>query len=449
MKNSGIEWIGEIPEEWSIKRIKFYFDVICGATPESDNTEYWDGYIRWITPADMNEFGSINNGERTITNKGYRSCGTTIVPVNSIIVSCRAPIGKINYTTSELCTNQGCKSLVRGKLKNRYFYYFLIVAKEELVKLGRGTTFMELSTDSLKNFPLIIPNEKDQLQIADFLDDKVGQIEGILSDLNKQIDILNKYKKSLITETVTKGLDPNVKMKDSEIDWIGEIPEEWSVKPLKYLTKLIIDGTHNTPTYVDDGIPFLRVTDITSNDGIDKTIKFDSVAKIPKEEHQNLIKRCKPEVGDLLVSKNGTIGVPKIVDWNWEFSIFVSLCLIKTKDNLLVKWLYYYFKSELIDIEIAYGGKKNTIVNLHLEKIENFRIPLPPLAEQQQIANYLDKKCTEINSAISDKQKQIETMEKLKKSLIYEYVTGKKRVGGELKCQEISLESEKTFSSIL
>lgn len=445
MKDSGIEWIGEIPEEWEVNKFKYIMHKEKRICAIYRNQDILSLTMRGVIKRDLDN----PEGKMPESFNGYQyiSDGKLLLCLFDIDVT-PCCVGVIK---NEGLTSPAYSQFILDSSNNlNYYYYLLKMLDYDKVFVHLSKNLRHSLTESdFGQVLAITPPIKEQQAISDFLDDKVGQIDGILSDLNKEIDILNKYKKSLITETVTKGLDPNVKMKDSEIDWIGEIPEEWSVKPLKYLTKLIIDGTHNTPTYVDDGIPFLRVTDITSDDGIDKTIKFDSVAKIPKEEHQNLIKRCKPEVGDLLVSKNGTIGVPKIVDWNWEFSIFVSLCLIKTKDNLLVKWLYYYFKSELIDIEIAYGGKKNTIVNLHLEKIENFRIPLPPLAEQQQIANYLDKKCTEINSAISDKQKQIETMEKLKKSLIYEYVTGKKRVGGELKCQEISLESEKTFSSIL
>ena len=131
--------------------------------------------------------------------------------------------------------------------------------------------------------------------------------------------------------------------KDSGAKWLGSIPGHWQTSKLKYLTKQIVDGAHFTPTCVSEGVPFLRVTDVQSK-VIDKTeIKF-----IPQNEHDELIKRCQPQHGDLLLSKNGTIGVPKIVDWDWEFSVFVSLCLIKFTSELDVQFAYYFFLSHEI-----------------------------------------------------------------------------------------------------
>ena len=427
MKPSGIGWIGDIPESWKCSKVKFCFSLVNGSTPESSDYDCWDGDIKWVTPADMSDTGTISHGERFITKYGYNSCGTTLLPVGSIVISSRAPIGKINITTAELCTNQGCKSLIRYA-DNKYFYYLFLAGQNELSLLGRGTTFLELSTYDLNGFGLVIPAEDEQKVIADFLDKECAQIDSIVADLEKQIALLQQYKKSLITETLTKGLDKSAPMKDSEVEWIGKIPEHWELKHLKYLAKSILDGAHLTPTYTDDGIPFLRVTDITSVDGIDAEINLDTVARISKEEHRILCQRCHPQKGDVLVSKNGTIGVPKIIDWDWEFSIFVSLCLIKLNDSLLNKWLFYYFKSTLVATEIAFAGKTNTITNLHLEKIANFKIPLPSVEEQKLIATYLDEKVCKIDALIKEKQSQLETLRQHKKSLIYEYVTGKKRV---------------------
>ena len=145
MKSSGIDWIGDIPAHWDINKIKYLFSIVNGSTPESNDLNCWDGDISWITPADMEDFGEIAFGERNITTFGYDSCGTSLLPIGSIVISTRAPIGKINITTNVLCTNQGCKSLV-GNKDNKYFFYLLYALKDQLTLLGRGTTFLELST---------------------------------------------------------------------------------------------------------------------------------------------------------------------------------------------------------------------------------------------------------------------------------------------------------------
>ena len=275
---------------------------------------------------------------------------------------------------------------------------------------------------------IVLPQQQKQKAIADYLDNKCNKIDQTIEKEKQVIEKLKEYKQSVITEAVTKGLNPDVKMKDSGVEWIGEIPEHWLCKKLKGITNQIIDGTHSTPNYQEDGIPFLRVTDITTDDGVNQDINWDKTAYINEREHNELIKRCNPQKGDLLVSKNGTIGVPKIVDWNREFSIFVSLCLIKVKEEISVEFLYYYFKSSLIWTEIAIGGKTGTITNLHLDKIREFKIPLPNKDEQQQIVNYLDKKCSAIDKLISNKEKVIDKLTEYKKSLIYECVTGKREV---------------------
>ena len=432
MKDSGIDWIGEIPNAWKISKLKYVSDFVNGdrgANYPSGDDLVDDGII-FVTSNNIHgtELDNSPSISKYITKERYDLLGGAKLEINDIIFCLRGSVGVCAINTTE---TEGtiASSLVdiKPRLIDTHFMNFFLqseISKFQTDLYTNGSCAANLSADNVSNYYFIEPNIEEQQLIADFLDDKVGKIDDILADLNKQVEILTSYKKSLITETVTKGLNPNAPMKDSGIDWIGKIPEHWETKKLKYLTNLIIDGTHNTPTYVDEGVPFLRVTDITSGGVID----IDSVAKIPIEEHLDISKRCCPKKGDLLVSKNGTIGVPKLIDWDWDFSIFVSLCLIKTKSFLSSKYLLYYFKSSLIDSEIAFGGKTNTITNLHLEKIANFVIPVTSIDEQECIVEYLDIKCAEIDGLISDKTAQIDKMEKYKKSLIFEYVTGKKRV---------------------
>ena len=204
---------------------------------------------------------------------------------------------------------------------------------------------------------------------------------------------------------------------------VAIIPDDWDLKPLNVLTNQIIDGTHFTPKYIELGVPFLRVTDIQ-----DTEIDFNEIKFISPEEHHFLTRRCKPEKGDLLLSKNGTIGIPKIVTWDWEFSIFVSLALLKPKTKLInVQFLEQFFKSEYLVTQIQKRSKQGAVTNLHLEEIREFLIPIPPiLAEQEAIAE-----------ALSDADALIEAVEQLlakkhqvKLGAIQELLTGKRRLAG-------------------
>ncbi|MBR6266084.1 MAG: restriction endonuclease subunit S [Bacteroidales bacterium] len=202
LKPSGIEWLGDIPEHWKIKRVKEIGTVVCGATPK-DIEQNWDGNINWISPADMDDFGEISKGERTLTEKGYNSCGTTLVPQGTIVMSTRAPIGKTNIAVKELCTNQGCKCVVSNTIHSRFLLYLLWSNNTKFQALGRGTTFFELSTRDLSLFKLFIPPLDEQTAIAKYLDEKTAQIDKIVEKSEKQIEQLIELRKTLIAQVVT------------------------------------------------------------------------------------------------------------------------------------------------------------------------------------------------------------------------------------------------------
>ncbi len=207
LKESGVKWIGNIPDHWRVCRVKNLFSVVCGATPPP-KPQYWNGDINWIGPADMDETGEISCGRRFITPEGYDSCGTTLVPVGSLVLSTRAPVGKVNIAKKELCTNQGCKSLVayNSLAFNKYFYYVIQAAKEQLIQDSSGTTFLELSTSALSDELLPLPGYEEQERIATYLkeiDDKVFELKTKISD---SIRLLEEYRSSLISSAVTGRL---------------------------------------------------------------------------------------------------------------------------------------------------------------------------------------------------------------------------------------------------
>lgn len=424
MKPSGIDWIGDIPESWKRSKVKFCFSLVNGSTPESSDYDCWDGDIKWITPADMSDTGTISHGERLITKYGYNSCGTTLLPIGSIVISSRAPIGKINITTAELCTNQGCKSLIRTG-DNRYFYYLFLAGQHELSLLGRGTTFLELSTYDLNGFGLVIPAEDEQKAIADFLDKECAQIDSIAADLEKQIALLQQYKKSLITETVTKGLDKSVPMKDSGVEFFRKIPAHWKVSKTKYVADISIGlVTTMTANYVDeDGVPLIRNSNIRTNH-----IDDNGMVYLSKEFAKANIGRALHK-GDIVTVHTGDVGTSAIINETYHmshgFATIISRLKTKTVNNQFLCWLY---NSEIFkEMSIAYStgdGRQN----LNLYDFVDFYILIPTLKEQMEIVNWLNLKCTEIDNFIENKQQQLLLIQQHKKSLIYEYVTGKKRV---------------------
>lgn len=207
LKESGQEWIGNIPQHWAVKRIKEFSNIVNGATPKSNITENWDGHVPWVTTDDLGKLNGkfIVETKRMLTEIGYASCGTTICPTGSVVISGRAPIGHLGILAIEACTNQGCKTLVidHKRASNLFIYFSLIAAKSKLEALGRGTTFIELSTKEFSLFSLTFPPLKEQQAISVYLEKKTNQIDIILGLINRQIENFTKLRKTLINDIVT------------------------------------------------------------------------------------------------------------------------------------------------------------------------------------------------------------------------------------------------------
>ena len=415
-KESGVEWIGEIPKHWEVKRLKYVADLNMGQSPPSE--EYNRDKVG--TPFLQ---GNAEFGPHHPTPKIY--CPTANKHANSgdILLSVRAPVGAINIADLEYGIGRGlCAIRSRTNyLERHYAKYLLEVVRTELSVVATGTTYDAVTVDQVSNITCVVPPLSEQTQIANFLDRKTQQIDELIRIKERRIELLHEQRTVLINQAVTKGLDPNVEMKPSGMESIGEISRDWSVMKVKYLTHQIIDGTHYTPEYQDSGIPFLRVTDIHT-----KTIDLTKVKYITPELHQELTRRCKPEKGNLLLSKNGTIGITRVIDWDFEFSIFVSLCLIKFRTETYSPHFFsYLFQSQVIDQQLRESSKTSTVTNLHLDKIRELFVVKPPLSEQRAIVDFLDCKTGQIDELRSNEQQSIELLKEYRQTLISEVVTGK------------------------
>lgn len=209
LKDSGIEWIGKIPEGWEVGKIKQFAKVITGSTPQSGNDSYWDGNVVWITPADLSQRSKhIFDSKRKITKEGYSSCGTTYVDKGTIIIASRAPIGYPTIVGTRLCFNQGCKAFeIEKEFISDYCYYYLNAYEEVLTALGKATTFSELSTYDFSSFLVLKPQKTEQLQITKYLDKQTSKIDKTIKLIEKKIEHLEEYKKSLIHYVVTGKVD--------------------------------------------------------------------------------------------------------------------------------------------------------------------------------------------------------------------------------------------------
>jgi type I restriction enzyme, S subunit len=437
-KESGVEWTGSIPNRWSTKKIRYIF----WERKEINN------------PIKSENLISLTLDKGVIPHSEKRSSGNKpkedlskyklVYPGDIVLNSMNVIVGSVGLSKYFGVVSPVYYMLIPKNPEDdvRYFHHLFrcVIFQRSLIGLGNGilirhsetsgkmnTIRMRIPMDKLNNQRIPLPPPQEQQQISNYLDHKTQQIDSLIEKTQQKIELLKKHRTSLINQVVTKGLNPDVEMKDSGVEWIGKIPSGWNLTKLKYESNLIVDGTHFTPTYTEEGIPFLRVTDIHSD-----TINLEKVKHISIEEHSELIKRCNPRKGDLLLSKNGTIGLTKVVDWEWEFSIFVSLCLIRFKDSFSQYLFSYFFQSDVVDQQLVESSKQSTVTNLHLDKIRELVLIKPSIKEQKQIVEHLDTETSKVDSTIEKETQRIELLKEYRQSLISDVVTGKVDVRDEV-----------------
>lgn len=420
MKDSRISWINQIPENWNVEPIKYSYRLIAGATPESTNVDFWDGDIKWITPADFKTKDVfVMGGSRNLTIEGYKSCSTSMLPIGSIVFSKRAPIGTVAITADKLCTNQGCLGLVEksDRVLNKFYFYVISIYGEVFNLYGSGTTFKEISANTFANIKLPMPPIQEQKHIVNFLDAKCAEIDALTADIQTQIDSLEQYKRSIISEAVTKGLNPDVEMKDSGNQYWGSIPTNWHLSDIKYLFEIVKRNAgkegYDILSVTKKGI---KIKDISNNEGQVAESYANYQFVYPGDFVMNHM--------DLLtgwVDCSNLFGVTSP-----DYRVF----RLRDKNNSLSYYKYIMQTCYMNRIFYSLGQGVSNLGRWRLQtsSFNNFMVPVPPVEVQESIATYLDKKCTEINICIDDKQRQLEVLEEYKKSLIYEYVTGKKEV---------------------
>ena len=423
MKDSGIKWIGQIPEEWGIKKLSQSFSEHklknLGNIEQNLLSLSYGKIVRksikssvGLLPESFETYNIIDSNDivlrLTDLQNDKRSLRTGLANERGIITSA--------YLTIRL---------IDGNDSAKYYHYLLHSYDKCKVFYNFGGGVRQGGTwDDLSVLKMIVPPKHEQTKIADFLDKKVAQLDKVKSLLEEQIKTLEDYRQSLIYETVTKGLDKTVPLKDSSVDWIGQIPEGWGVGKLKYYFDVQL-GKMLQPSAIngnDIEIDYLRAINVQwDNISVDNLSKmWCNPSEVSKYEIMN---------GDLLVCEGGEVGRCGIVEYLSDRAIIQNAVhRIRSAERANVRFLNYYIqhttKSKWFDILC----NKATIAHLTSEKLLNTLVVLPSISEQIQIADFLDKKTEQINQMIAIKKEQIENINKQRQTLIYDYVTGKRRV---------------------
>lgn len=434
LKDSGIKWIGNIPSSWHIMKISRLFELIgSGTTPKSTREEYYNGTINWLQSGDING-GYVNFTDKKISKDicENNTALTIYAPPFIAIAMYGASIGNISIVDIEACTNQACCVLsCPNEIMNlNYLFYQLKSAKDEMLLSSRGGTQPNISQAIIRQMRVAVPSYKEQQYIANYLDDRCSKIDAIIAEAKASIEEYKELKQAVITQAVTLGIKKNRPLKDTHILWIGKTPCDWQVAELKFFAS-IKSGITLGQKYPAGAklveIPYLRVANV-QGEYVDLS-DVKTIQVLPEE-----VDKYRLEAGVVLMTEGGDRDkLGRGCVWHGE----IAPCLhqnhvfaVTTKsDKLLPEYFSHVTTSEVARCYFDYTAKKTTnLANTNSSTIMNFRLPIPPLEEQREIVQYLDKRIKTLNDMISEKQSLIEDLEAYKKSLIYEVVTGKRKV---------------------
>lgn len=406
-KDSGIEWIGEIPEGWEVSKVKYKYEFTTGFTPDTSNTEFYDdenGAI-WVTIADLDENKYIFDSKSKLSSIYIETYTPKPVKKGSLLYSFKLSVGKTAFAGTDLYTNEAIGAFINHENVNLNYLNYASFLME--FNANRNIYNAKLLNSTLiKNSIMVVPPLQEQAAIADFLDKKSAEIDAIIAKITHQIQTLKDYRQSLITETVTKGLDKTVSYKDSGIEWIGKIPEGWGIIKIKHAFKLFAGGDIDYNDYSEEQDGFYQypiLANSLENSGI---IGFTSKYRFSGET--------------ITITGRGSVGVA--FHRNFPYFPVVRLLVGVPTRNLSTKYVTYSINS------FDTIGEQTAMTQLTTDKLGVEKIPLPPLREQTAIADFLDDKTAKIDCIIAKKEQQLDIIKEHRKSLIYEYVTGKKRV---------------------
>ncbi|MCK9506155.1 MAG: restriction endonuclease subunit S [Porticoccaceae bacterium] len=407
-------------DSWTKQKIWTCFDIVNGATPASGIAHFWDGDVSWVGPADLGRLSSreIHRGARNLTRSGYESCGTTLVPKGTIILSARAPIGHVAVAGKGLCFNQGCKGLrLKPAVKYGFAYWLILSLKRRLEALGEGTTFVELSRSKLKDVDFLLPPPSEQHAIAAFLDDKCAKIDEAVRIKEEQIKLLRERKQILIQQAVTRGLNPDAPMKDSGIDWIGQVPAHWEVKRFKYLFE-----QSRLPTRLGDGIvTAFRDGQVT----LRSNRRLDGYTEAILEGGYQGVRS-----GQLVLNSmdafEGAIGVSES-----DGKCTPEYVICNPIGSGLSQYYFAYLLREMAlarYIQVICNAVRQRAIRIRYNNLAHRFMVVPPHAEQLEIVEFIENTKTKIRDATSIKRDQINALTEYKTTLINAAVTGKIRI---------------------
>ncbi len=424
-KDSGIDWIGDVPSHWESWKISHAFNRIgSGTTPESGNPIYHEnGTINWLNTGDLND-GVLDSCSKKITTKALEDYSSLkLFPTGSLVMAMYgATIGKTAILNFETTTNQACCVFCDSSIIDlKFLQYWFIGNKEQIINLAIGGGQPNISQNILKDIRVWCPDYSEQVSLTQFLDHKTTQIDHLIAKKEQFIQLLEEERVAVINQAVTKGLDPSVPMKDSGIEWLGEIPVHWEVILFKRVISKIKDGTHGTFQRLSEGHPFLSAKNVY-DDGL-KISETESL--ISENDYLEITKNGFPKRNDLLITCVGTIGRTFVYDLDEPFAFQRSVTFIRFNENINPDYYKFYVQSSIYQNLLISLAKTSAQSGIYMNDLMNTYALKTPSNEQNKIVEFLKIKTHEIDKIVLKAQQEIVLLKEYKTALISEVVTGK------------------------
>jgi restriction endonuclease S subunit len=421
--------LGKIPQHWGTKRLKFVADIKTGNTPpKSDLENYCDDGLPWIKPDDLGSFLPIMDSKERLSDKGCEHA--RIIPEKSVLICCIGSVGKVGVAGCKVATNQQINSLVfRSKLNPDYALYLIAASEKEHQRLANGNVVQIINSDTQGNILLSIPPFDEQRAIASFLDRETDRIDTLVAKKERQIELLQEKRATLIGHAVTKGLNLNAKMKDSGIEWFGDIPEHWHVIRVKSLEGNRSSAVQTGPfgaqlhanDYMDEGVPLILIRNVG-----EMRINNTNIPMISYEDAERLsIYRIKK--GDIVFSRVGSIGrIAPCTEREEGWLISGQMLRLRILNpRLHDRFAAYAFGSSTLLTFVELHSVGSTRESINTEILRNMPVPIPTFDEQRAIAAFLDRETERIGALICKVKDSIEKLREYRTALISAAVTGK------------------------
>jgi type I restriction enzyme S subunit len=430
-KDSGVEWLGEVPEHWEVWKLSHAFTLIgSGTTPKTDNRDYYDGgEIPWVNTGDLND-RELDECKKRITALAITEhSALTIYPAGSLLIAMYgATIGKLALLNFAATVNQACCVFTgKSEIASKFMFYWFLGLRQQIISLATGGGQPNISQDILRSLQVAIPPLSQQRQIATFLDHETAKIDALIAEQQRLIELLQEKRQAVISHAVTKGLNPDAPMKDSGVEWLGEVPEHWDVAPLKHHW-LVTDCKHVTAEFTQEGYPLASIKEAQG-----RWIDLTNAKRTTDEFYKLLTEGSRtPEPGDLVLTRNATVGevaeVPAQIE---SFALGQDVVILKKlKGSHCSSFAWHLLRSTAVSNQLECAMIGSTFRRINVEQIKAISVPIPPSHEQASIAIYLEEVSDQWSKQEQDARHCVSLLQERRTALISAAVTGQIDVRG-------------------